>query len=136
MALWSLSCARGCEDVLRQDPRWAGEVSSVPETPDETRVREDQEKRGIREQSDATAEALQRLGQLGDLPGVLAAFMEYLAAQTGPAAPVPDPRGAAEDTRDDGSDAEAEDTGAGDPRPASARPTGHGLTSFLPRRRG
>ncbi|MFE9220760.1 hypothetical protein ACFYN3_31035 [Streptomyces lavendulae] len=79
--LWSLACEGGCEDVLRRDPQWASEISGVPETPDEARVREEREKLGAREQTEATAAALQRLGQLGDLPGVLSALLDYVASQ-------------------------------------------------------
>ncbi|MFK0203677.1 hypothetical protein [Streptomyces lavendulae] len=86
--LWSLVCEGGCEDVLRHDPQWASDLSGVPETPDETRIREEREKLGAREQTEATAAALQRLGQLGDLPGVLSALLDYVAAQDQAARPV------------------------------------------------
>lgn len=84
---WALTCP-ACENVLRADALWAPTVSEIPETPDEQRRREDQERRGMREQADATATALERLSQLGDLPAVLARFMAYVnhsgAAPAGP----------------------------------------------------
>lgn len=77
--LWTLTCPQ-CEDVLRSDPLWSGTVSEIPETPDEQRVREDQQRRGQREQADATAHALERLAQLGDLPTVLARFIDHVSS--------------------------------------------------------
>lgn len=43
--VWVLSCP-ACENHLRSDPNWAVDPEEIPETPDEVRVRESQEKRG------------------------------------------------------------------------------------------
>jgi hypothetical protein len=84
--LWALSCNRGCEDLLRKDPLWATTVSEVPETYDETLVREDNEKRGkldaekraLSVQND-TAEALKVLAAQAQDNGGIAAAIQALA---------------------------------------------------------
>ena len=43
--VWALDCVL-CEDHLRSDPHWAIDALEIPETPDETRVREKAEERG------------------------------------------------------------------------------------------
>jgi len=43
--VWVLSCP-ACENHLRGDPNWAVDPEEIPETPDEVRLRESQEKRG------------------------------------------------------------------------------------------
>jgi hypothetical protein len=76
--VWQLACP-ACETVLRTDPLWAGAVSEIPETPDEQHVREDRDKRGAKEQAEATAVALERIG---NMPEELAkAFVAAMAAQ-------------------------------------------------------
>jgi len=72
--LWALTCT-GCESVLTFDPNWGGQPHQVPETPDETSIREDVEKRGQVEQSASIAQALHDLAKLGDLPAAMAAVM-------------------------------------------------------------
>jgi hypothetical protein len=54
--IWSLDCPR-CTVALQDDPLWAGTISEIPETPDETAQREDREKRGERDR-DNRQEAL------------------------------------------------------------------------------
>ena len=75
--VWRLDCPRCCA-VLKDDPLWAGSVSEIPETPDETRVREDREKRGAKEQSEATGVALEELSKM---PGILEALTALVAGQ-------------------------------------------------------
>lgn len=79
--LWSLTC-HSCEDHLRADPLWSSTISEIPETYDEKSKREDEERRGQREQADATAHALERLAHLGDLPTVLGKMVELMTGQT------------------------------------------------------
>jgi hypothetical protein len=79
--IWSLTCHDGCEDVLRRDSLWAATPNTIPETPDETAIREDSEKRGQIEQAQTTTAALQDLAKLGDLPQVLSQFMAYVSGQ-------------------------------------------------------
>jgi hypothetical protein len=43
--VWALTCP-ACEDHLRSDPNWAVDALEIPETPDEIKLREAQEKRG------------------------------------------------------------------------------------------
>jgi hypothetical protein len=43
--VWVLDC-HACENHLRGDPNWAVDPEEIPETPDEVRLRENQEKRG------------------------------------------------------------------------------------------
>lgn len=76
--LWSLTCHAGCEDVLRGDAHWAGTPHTIPETPDETAIRMDVEKRGQIEQQTSMASALNDLAKLGALPGVLSQLMSHL----------------------------------------------------------
>ncbi|MFJ6054478.1 hypothetical protein [Streptomyces sp. NPDC092307] len=123
--------------MLRQDPQWATEISGIPETPDETRLREDQEKRGLRDQTDATAVALQRLGQLGELPAAISAFMAFIGAQIPAATHVVTER-RVEDSRGEGSLASASpEAKTADPLEdeASARSAVSGLAALIPRLR-
>ena len=64
--------------MLKDDPLWAGSVSEIPETPDEVRVREDRDKRGAKEQSEATGVALEELAKM---PGILEALTALVAGQ-------------------------------------------------------
>lgn len=43
--VWALDCTL-CEDHLRSDPHWAIDALEIPETPDETRLREKAEEKG------------------------------------------------------------------------------------------
>ena len=81
---WQLDCPRCCA-VLKDDPLWAGSVSEIPETPDEVRVREDREKRGSRDQEQATGAALEELAKM---PGILEALTALVAGQKVAVAPV------------------------------------------------
>lgn len=74
--VWQLDCPQ-CGNYLRHDPHWGGMISEIPETPDEVRVREDEEKRGQRETAAATSHALT---QIADLPnGMATAFAQAFA---------------------------------------------------------
>ena len=64
--------------MLKDDPLWAGSQSEIPETPDEQRVREDREKRGSRDQDQATGVALEELAKM---PGILEALTALVAGQ-------------------------------------------------------
>lgn len=79
--LWALSCSGGCEDVLRGDSHWAGTPHTVPETPDETAIRLDVEKKNQIELQVGNAHALAELAKLGELPTAMA---QALAAAFGP----------------------------------------------------
>ncbi len=78
--VWALTCNDGCEDVLRNDPHWAGHPDDVPETPDEKMRRESATAAGRIDQQNATANALQELAKLGDLPKAL---QQLTAVMTG-----------------------------------------------------
>lgn len=82
--LWELNCPH-CEFELRDSPHWSATVSEIPETHDEQIQREDQEKRGQRDAATGTAQALEKLSALGDLPGVLAQLALLLTGQNGQA---------------------------------------------------
>lgn len=79
--LWGLQCEGGCEDVLRNDSHWAGTPHTVPETPDETAIRLDAEKKNQVELQVGNAHALAELAKLGELPTAMA---QALAAAFGP----------------------------------------------------
>jgi len=80
--LWVLDCPQ-CELELRDSPHWSATISEIPETHDEQIIREDQEKRGQRDAATGTAQALEKLSALGDLPGVLAQLALLLTGQGG-----------------------------------------------------
>jgi hypothetical protein len=87
--LWALVCP-SCETVLTHDSNWGGQPHQVPETPDETAIREDIEQRGQVEQAASVAQALKDLAKLGDLPAALAAAMSQFMSgnqQQAPALP-------------------------------------------------
>lgn len=88
--LWSLTCS-GCEDTLRHDAHWGTQPHEVPETPDETAIREDNDKRGQIEQAASVAQALKDLAKLGDLPTALAAAMSQFMSANQAAALAPTP---------------------------------------------
>lgn len=69
--LWTLEC-EPCESQLINDSHWSRTISGIPETPDEKAYREDQETKGRLDQQNQTAEALAKLGSLGDLPAAIA----------------------------------------------------------------
>jgi hypothetical protein len=71
---------------LRKDGLWAPTPTTIPETPDEENFRKDAERRGSVEQAQATADALNQLARLGDLPAVLGKFMEFMTSGSLPAA--------------------------------------------------
>jgi hypothetical protein len=86
--VWALNC-HPCEDFLRSDSLWTTQVTTIPETIDETNAREDVEKRGALEQAQSTADALSQLAKLGDLPAILGQFMQFMTTgNIAPAAPV------------------------------------------------
>jgi|GEM_PF-1366071 len=85
--LWALTCAP-CENYLRSDPHWAGSVSEVPETFDESKGREDFERRGAADRDTVLATALAKLAGV-DLPPAL----RGLIGGAGPAAAITCPSG-------------------------------------------
>lgn len=86
--VWALNC-HPCEDFLRSDSLWTTQVTTIPETADETAAREDIEKRGSVEQAQGVADALGQLAKLGDLPAILGQFMQFMTTgQIAPAAPI------------------------------------------------
>jgi hypothetical protein len=90
--VWALNC-HPCEDFLRSDSLWTTQITTIPETIDETSAREDIEKRGSIEQAQSTADALGQLAKLGDLPAILGQFMQFMTTgNIGPAAPVGAPQ--------------------------------------------
>lgn len=77
--MWALTCHAGCENHLRSDPLWASTPETIPETPDETAIRTDAERRGQVEQQASTVKALNDLAKLGDLPNAIARLAEFMA---------------------------------------------------------
>lgn len=67
--VWKLDCVP-CESHLRSDPLWSATLSEVPETPDETKAREDFEKRGALDRDGVMAMALAKLAGV-ELPETL-----------------------------------------------------------------
>src|SRR5215472_8680361 len=66
--IWSLACEAGCEDYLRSDPLWSATIPEIPETYDETKKRERDEKAGKLDRENQLAAALIELGGLAQLP--------------------------------------------------------------------
>ena len=60
VTVWQLDCTQ-CEDHLRHDPHWAVTPSEVPETWDESKSREDFERRGAKDKDAVLTLALARL---------------------------------------------------------------------------
>jgi hypothetical protein len=60
VTVWQLDCPQ-CEDHLRHDPHWAVTPSEVPETWDESKSREDFERRGAKDKDAVLTLALARL---------------------------------------------------------------------------
>lgn len=101
---WGLKCTQGCEDILRKDPLWAATIGELPETYDETVVREDNEKRGKMDAEkraltvqNNTADALMKLTELLERQGSnstdvasMAAAMVLALQQAGTTTPVED----------------------------------------------
>lgn len=77
--IWALTCHGGCEDHLRGNSLWSGTPEGVPETPDETNIRLDVERRGQFEQQATMATALSDLSKLGDLPAMIALLAQSMA---------------------------------------------------------
>lgn len=75
--VWRLDCLR-CETRLKDEPQWATAESEIPETVDEQRVREDRDKRGAKDQAEATGVALEELAKM---PGILEALTALVAGQ-------------------------------------------------------
>jgi len=73
---WALECP-ACEIYLKTDVLWAGMPSEVPETPDEEKIRLDEERRGQRDAIGAQAQALQQIANLPD--GMATAFAQAFA---------------------------------------------------------
>jgi len=87
--VWALTCHGGCEDHLRNDPLWAGSIHTIPETPDETAIRLDVEKRGQAELAISNTESLAAIAGLAShLPTALAQALTQALGQVGAAAPV------------------------------------------------
>lgn len=76
---WAFDECSTCESAIRaiNDPLWAAMPSEVPETPDEEKVRLDQEKRGQRDAVNAQAQALQQIANLPE--GLATAFAQAFA---------------------------------------------------------
>jgi hypothetical protein len=73
--VWALDCPP-CENHLRSDPLWAVMPADLPETPDEVRVREDQEKRGSRDRESQLVDAILAIANSHEkLPDQLAAAL-------------------------------------------------------------
>lgn len=75
--IWEFNECPQCEDYLRHDNQWGATISEIPETPDEIRIREDQEKRGQREAATSNAQALQQIANLPE--GMATAFASAFA---------------------------------------------------------
>ena len=68
-AVWHLDCAV-CSDHLRHDPHWSVTAVDVPETYDETRARDDFDKRGAKDRDLLRDLALAKIAGL-DIPETL-----------------------------------------------------------------
>lgn len=97
--LWAFDECPQCERYLATDPHWAGMQSELPETPDEEKIRLDEEKRGQRDAVKAQAQALKEIANLpeGLATALASAFANAFAqiqsegrtfSPLGPAAPV------------------------------------------------
>jgi len=64
-AVWKLDDCPQCEDHLRHDPLWSSTAAEIPETYDETKQREDFEKRGAKDKDAIFALALARIAGIG-----------------------------------------------------------------------
>jgi hypothetical protein len=58
--IWTLDCPQ-CEDHLRHQDHWSTTLSEIPETYDESKAREDFDKRGAKDRDNVLALALARL---------------------------------------------------------------------------
>ena len=67
--LWKLSCPQ-CEPTLLKKGGWAATISEIPETPDETKTREDYEKRGAHDRDYIQAMALAKIAGV-EIPDAL-----------------------------------------------------------------
>lgn len=64
-AVWKFSECPQCEDFLRHDPSWSVTAAEIPETYDETKQREDFDKRGAKDKDAILTLALARLAGIG-----------------------------------------------------------------------
>ena len=78
---WVLDCP-GCEDFLRHDSGWAVTAAEIPETYDETKQREDFDKRGAKDKDAILTLALARLAGIGsdELPESLTRMISGVPA--------------------------------------------------------
>jgi hypothetical protein len=82
VSVWKLDCNGGCEDHLRHDQHWAITASEIPETHDETRAREDFERRGAKDKDAVLTLALARLAGIdaAELPESLTRMISGVPA--------------------------------------------------------
>jgi hypothetical protein len=80
-ATWELHCDK-CEDFLRHDPLWSVTSVEIPETYDETKARENFEKRGAKDKDAILTLALARLAGIGqdELPESLTRMISGVPA--------------------------------------------------------
>ena len=67
-AVWKFSECPQCEDFLRHILLWAVTAAEIPETHDETKTREDFDKRGARDKDAILALALAKIAGTENLP--------------------------------------------------------------------
>lgn len=79
--VFKISCNK-CEDFLRNDQLWAPMAAQIPETPDETSLREDQEKKSEAQLKQDNAEAFQKIAVAAAGNQELTAKLVELLAQT------------------------------------------------------
>jgi hypothetical protein len=79
--VWALDCPP-CENHLRHDPQWGTTPAEIPETYDETKAREDFDKRGARDKDAILTLALARLAGIGpdELPESLTRMISGVPA--------------------------------------------------------
>lgn len=82
--VWALDCPGGCEDHLRSDPKWSASPMEVPETPDETRGREEADKRGERTREAQMESAVASLASTTEGMQKLISLMIAAQASTNP----------------------------------------------------
>ncbi len=72
--VWALDCLP-CEDHLRHDGHWSSSSVEIPETHDEAKARERNEKLGKLDRENQLAAAMIELGKLGSLPEAIGAAL-------------------------------------------------------------
>lgn len=77
--VWQLDCVGGCEDHLRHDPHWSSTAVEIPETYDETKAREKNEKSGKLDRENQLAAAMIELAKLGSLPEAIGQALASIA---------------------------------------------------------